>query len=161
MEHLFFIVDVSEETVQGIKRFFIKLDGDEINRSNFRVLATDATSGKKLVHAYVPNRKSWNDVLQDWDDHPKIQRLKQHVNFVGRSYKHIAQQAKAGSTLHKRILKAIIYTTWDVGGELYRGTLGEWITAGKPPRLSGWSPAMRVLGREYEVDIPNDDDVNE
>jgi len=145
----FFLTTMDEEEVEGVLERFPKL-GERLR--DWVVIAKEA--GQIVVHVII----EFNQVVVD--------RLKARPEYLGKSYKQIAQKAKAGDTTCKQVLKRIVFTTWEIdnpdypdGPERisYRGNLGEWIAAGRPTRLSGWYPAHVWLG-QY-VDVPGGSEI--
>lgn len=144
----FFLTTVDEEEVEGILEKFPKL-GERVR--DWVVIAKEA--GKIIVHIII----GFNQAVVD--------RLENRPEYLGKSYKQIAQKAKAGDQTCKKVLKRIVFTSWEIDnpdpeGPLkieYRGSLGEWITAGRPQRLSSWYPSHVWLGQE--VDVPTENEV--
>lgn len=145
----FFLTTMTEEEIEGFVEHFPDL-GERVRDW----LVIGIVGENIIVHIIT-------------QDMPKADRLLQRIEYLGKSYKEIAQQAKAGDIPCGKAAKRIIFTTWEVdnptypeeGPEMisYRGSLGEWLTAGRPERLSGWYPAHVWLGQDIE--IPDDDDV--
>lgn len=104
-------------------------------------------------------------VIVDITDPNQIDRLKTCPEYLGNSYRHIAQRAKASNPVCKAVIKRIVFTTWEIDNPdpegspriNYRGSLGEWLAAGRPERLSGWFPKHVWAGQAIET--PNEDEV--
>ena len=145
LRQLFFLTTMDEEQVEDILERFPKL-GERVR--DWVVIAKEG--GKVIIHA-----------IMDLD---QAQRLYQRPEYLGHDYKNIAQRAKAGDVTCKKVIKRIVFTTWEIdnpdpeGPERinYRGGLGEWITAKRPTRLSGWFPAHVWLGQEIANVSEND-----
>ena len=141
IKQAFFLTEWDEEEIEGVLVRFPKL-GERIR--DYVILA----SFNDLIVIHV--------VIQDM---PKDGRIAQRVEFLGRDYKEIAQQGKAGDIPCGKAAKRIVFTTWEIenpdpeGPETisYRGSLGEWLTAGRPTRLTGWFPAHVWLGQDIET----------
>jgi len=145
----FFLTTMDEEEIEGILEKFPKL-GERVR--DWVVIAEEA--GQIVVHIII----EFNQAV--------VNRLKARPEYLGRSYKEIAQKAKAGDNTCKAVLKRIVFTNWEIDNPdypegpariNYRGSLGEWIAAGRPTRLSGWYPAHVWLGQVVET--PNENEV--
>lgn len=149
IKQAFFLTEWDEEEIEEILVRFPKL-GERVR--DYVILA----SFSDLIVVHI--------ILQDM---VKDVRLLQRVEYLGRDYKEIAQKAKADDIPCGKALKRIVFTNWEIenpaypeeGPETipYRGSLGEWITAGRPTRLTGWFPTHVWLGQNIE--IPEDDEV--
>ena len=136
----FFLTTMDEEEINGVFDRFPKL-GERVR--DWVVIARQ--NDYIVVHIILEFSQA------------VVDRLRARPEYLGHSYKKIAQEAKAGDQTCLQVLKRVVFTTWEVGGEVYRGSLGEWITAGRPARLSGWFIAHVWLGQE--VAIPTDEDI--
>jgi len=144
----FFLTTMDEEEVEGVLEKFPRL-GERVR--DWVVIAREA--GQIVVHIIIQH------------DQVVIDRLKARPEYLGKSYKQIAQKAKAGNTTCRAVLKRIVFTNWEIDNPdypegpariTYRGSLGEWIAAGRPAKLSGWYPAHVWLGQTIEVDQNNE-----
>jgi hypothetical protein len=146
MKQLFFLSNLTE--VGGVDVLKI---GEYIVQDKFNI-TTDSGSGKGIYHTIVPDNME--------------STLNQDASYLGNSYLDIANTAYdgAGSSLHRSIIRQIIFTTWEgatVSGvtDYPRGTLQEWIDAGKPTPETDWAPAHRWQG--HNIDVPTDEDIDE
>ncbi len=145
LRQLFFLTTMDEEQVEDVLERFPKL-GERVR--DWRVIAEEA--GQIVIHVIIELEQA--------------QRLYQRPEYLGHSYKDIAQRAKAGDATCRQVLKRIVFTNWEIdnpdpGGPPrinYRGSLGEWIDAGRPTRLSGWYPAHVWLGQEIETPVDSE-----
>lgn len=143
----FFLTTMDEEGVEGVLQKFPKL-GERVR--DWVVIAREGNY--IVVHIII----EFNQAV--------VNRLRARPEYLGKSYKQIAQKAKACATICKQVLKRIIFTTWEIdnpdpeGPERinYRGSLGEWIDVGRPERLSKWYPAHVWLGQGIEVPAENE-----
>ena len=148
LKQLFFLTTMEEEQVEDVLERFPRL-GERVR--DWVVIAEEA--GQIVVHIIIKNVQA------------VVNRLKNRPEYLGETYKEIAQKAKAGDTTCKKVLKRIVFTTWEIdnpdpeGPERinYRGSLGEWIDAERPTRLTGWFPAHVWLGQEIET--PEEEDI--
>lgn len=139
----FFLTTMDEEEINGLFERFPKL-GERVR--DWVVIAKE--NDHIVVHIIIQH------------DQAVIDRLTALSEYLGHSYKKIAENAKEGDQTCLQVLKRIVFTTWEIDNPdpegpariPYRGSLGEWITAGRPTRLSGWYPIHVWLGRDVEVD---------
>ena len=145
-KQLFFLTTMDEEEVEGVMERFPKL-GERVR--DWRVIAEEA--GQIVVHIIIENVQA------------VVDRLKSRPEYLGESYREIAQKAKAGNTTCNAVIKRIVFTSWEIDNPdpeepdriNYKGSLKEWIDAGRPERLSGWHPAHVWLG--HGMEIPDDE----
>lgn len=146
----FFLTTMDEEEINGTFERFPKL-GERVR--DWRIIATQG--GYVVVHIII-------DYVQ-----AVVDRLRARPEYLGKSYKKIAQNAKASDQTCLQVIKKIVFTSWEIPNPdypadgpatiAYRGSLGEWLAAGRPPRLSGWFPAHVWLGNH--VDVPDESEV--
>lgn len=147
IKQAFFLTEWDEEEIEGFIQRFPKL-GERVR--DWIVIAEE--SGKYVFHVIT-------------QDMPKADRLLQRIEYLGKSYKQIAQRAKAGDIPCGKALKRIVFTNWEIDNPdpegppriNHRGTLKEWLDAGRPTRLTGWQKAHDWLGNN--LDAPHESEV--
>ena len=147
VKQLFFLTTMDEEEINGVFDRFPKL-GERVR--DWMVIARQ--NDYIVVHIII----RFNQAVVD--------RLKALPEYLGHSYKKIAQKAKDGDAICLNVLKKIIFTTWEIDNPdpegpakiNYRGSLDEWIDAGRPERLSGWYCAHVWLGQAVEIPSHNE-----
>ncbi len=149
IKQAFFLTKWDEEEIEEILVRFPKL-GDRLRDYVVLVSFNDLI----VVHIII------QDMVKD-------ARLIERIEYLGRDYREIAQRAKAGDIPCGKALKRIISTVWEIENPAYpeegletipyRGSLGEWLTAGRPARLTEWFPAHVWLGNHVET--PSDEDM--
>lgn len=145
----FFLTEWDEEMVEEVLEYFPKL-GERVR--DYVVLAS--FNDQIVVHIIL------QDIIKDT-------RLLQRIEYLGRDYKEIAQKAKANDVPCGKAAKRIIFTTWEIENPTYpeegpetishRGSLGEWLTAGRPERTTGWYRLHEWSGNV--LDNPSDNDI--
>jgi len=141
IKQAFFLTIWTEEEIEGILERFPKL-GERVR--DYVVLAS--FNGQIVVHIII------QDMLKDT-------RLLQRIEYLGRDYREIAQKAKACDVTCQQVIGQIVFTNWMIDNPdpegleriNYKGSLKEWIVAGKPKRLSGWQKAHDWLGNGLEA----------
>lgn len=151
IKQAFFLTTWDEEEIEGILERFPKLE-ERVRDSQ--------------VIGNVGEQTIFHVITQDMG---KESRLVQRVEFLGRDYREVAQKAKAGDTVCKAVIKRIVFTNWEIDNPNYpeeglerinhRGSLGEWLVAGKPERQSGWQVAHDWAGNALER--PGNSDMGE
>lgn len=149
LKQAFFLTTITEEQIEET------IDRHPALSERVRNWQVIAQEGNKVVI----------HIIADITDPDQIDRLKSHVSYLGKSYREIAQKAKASDPVCKAVIKRIVFTTWEIDNPdpegpariNYRGSLGEWLAAGRPERLSGWLPKHVWLGQAIET--PNDNEV--
>ncbi len=145
----FFLTTITEQQIkEAIERY--PAIGERVR--NWQPIASVAD--KQVVH-----------IIADITDPDQLDRLKDHADYLGKSYREIAQRAKASNPVCKAVIKEIVLTVWEIdnpdseGSERinYKGNLGEWIAAGKPERLAGWFPKHVWAGQDIE--IPSEEEI--
>lgn len=142
LHQAFFLTSFTEEEIEGVIEKFPKL-GERIR--NWRVIAT--INDEIVVHII--------------SDISVFNRLSQRPEYLGQNYREIAQKAKADDLDCRKALKQIVLTSWEIDNPDYpeeglerithHGSLGEWILAGRPERLSGWRVIHQWSGHNLEV----------
>ena len=142
LHQAFFLTTMTEQEIEGVIEKFPNL-GEKVR--NWRVIAT--INDEIVVHVIA--------------DTSVFDRLSQREEYLGKSYREIAQKAKAGDPDCQKVLKQIVLTSWEIdnpeypeeGSEkiIHHGSLGEWLLAGRPERLSGWRVIHQWFNHSLEV----------
>lgn len=140
----FFLTTITEEQIEDYIECYPAL-GERVR--NWQPIAQ--VDDKLVVH-----------VIADIAKPGQADRLKNHADYLGKDYREIAQRAKASDPVCKAVIKKIVFTNWEIDNPSYpeegperinyRGSLGEWIAAGRPERLSGWQVAHDWAGNGLE-----------
>lgn len=151
LKQAFFLTTITEEQIGDyIERY--PAVGEKVR--NWQPIAQ--VNDKQVIH-----------IIADMTDPDQLDRLKSHASYLGKSYREIAQRAKADDLVCKSVAKKVIFTNWEIdnpdpeGPERinHKGSLGEWLAAGKPERVSQWQVAHDWAGNKLER--PGDTDMGE
>ncbi len=149
----FFLTTIIEEQLPDEGGIDIYPDLDERIRDDWSVIGT--AEGKSIIHVI--------------DFTARIVRLNKDTTYLGKDYKHIAQQAKQGDINCQVVIDEIVFTNWEIDNPDYsgegpprinlRGKFKKWKNSGRPLKLTGWFPAHVWFGQDIE--IPDDNDLED
>lgn len=142
VHHGYFLTGFEAATINNVS---VKRPALGVDLSDYQVIAE--YSRKKIIYVVEQNKEKW------WV-------LTKRLEYLGATIREVAKNKD-----YLPIAQRLLYSSWytgqldeDKNKIIKRGSMAEWLAAGKPKLLDSWWPKVQYAG--VETVIPDEDGIN-